>query len=471
MEKMVKSRGMRKSTMKLSSGLFVALSLVLGAGCTKNAGNLSPQKATNQRLDWNLQTTVEAYNNGRFANAAWDSTARNCLEAFARERADGQLDAASADVIASNAKQAVEAGCNDPMVNYLYIKFVMPQTNSKAAFAEKMYANWKDMYNSAYPPIRKFYAGARALEQIYSLHDTNSNPRVNELLTFLAQNVPETLSDKALPAEEAGEVAAMILYLTSGSDAVEANFFRAEDGEMAKNWPEHYSRWYAMGNYYVDAAWNARGYGLGDSVTPQSWQNFSNNLVQAQAAYEHAWKLDPKQAKIAGQMITVMMGQGGGRDRMEVWFNRAMEADTNNYDACVRKLRYLAPQWYGSTDDLLAFGRECVQSKKWGGKVPLILVQAHIGINTITDPSKQADYWKQPQVWADIQSAYERFFELNPSATDTYYNYALYAYRAEQWDNFNQLLPKLEPVNYTFFGGKDEFDKMVQTAKNHATSK
>lgn len=459
--------------MKLSAGLFAAVSLVLvfGAGCTRSAGNLSPEKATKQRLDWNLQTTVKAYNNARFTNAAWDTSARNCLEEFANVRADEQLAAAKADVISSNSRQAVEAGCNDPMVNYLYIKFAMSQTNTKAAFAEKMYANWKDMYNSPYPPIRKFYAAARALQQIYSLHETNSNPRVTELLTFLGQNVPETLSDKKLPAEEAGEVAALILYLTSGSDATEANFYKAEDEEMAKNWPEHYSRWYAKGNYYVDAAWNARGYGLGNSVTPQGWQSFSNNLLQAQAAYEHAWKLDPKQAKIADQMITVTMGQGGGRDRMEAWFNRAMEADTNNYDACLRKLRYLAPQWYGSADELLAFGRECVQSKRWGGNVPLTLVEAHIGINSITDPSKQAEYWKQLQVWEDLQSAYERFFELNPGATDTYYNYALSAYRAEQWHSFNQLLPKLEPVNYAFFGGKDEFDKMVQTAKDHTAPK
>src|SRR5579864_7375252 len=322
---------MWKSIKELPARLFIPLSLavIIASGCNKSGGNLSPEKAMKQRLDWNLQTTVEAYNNGHFTNPAWDYSARSCLEEFAKTRADEQLDTAKAETIASNARQAVEAGCNDPMVNYLYIKFAMPQTNTKEAFAEKMYDNWKDMYNSAYPPIRKFYAAARAVQQLYSLHDTNANPRLAELLTFLSQNVPETLSDKTLPAEEAGEVAALILYLTSGSDTVEANFYRAEDQEMAKNWPEHYSRWYAKGNYYVDAAWNVRGGGPGSSVTPDAWRDFSNDLNQAQAAYEHAWKLDPKQAKIADQMITVMMGQGGGRDRMEVWFNRAMEADTN----------------------------------------------------------------------------------------------------------------------------------------------
>jgi hypothetical protein len=33
-----------------------------------------------------------------------------------------------------------------------------------------------------------------------------------------------------------------------------------------------------------------------------------------------------------------MMGKGGGRERMEVWFRRAMAADPDNYAACSKKL-------------------------------------------------------------------------------------------------------------------------------------
>jgi len=32
----------------------------------------------------------------------------------------------------------------------------------------------------------------------------------------------------------------------------------------------------------------------------------------------------------------------------------------------------------------------------------------------------------------------------------------------------NELIPKLGPETYYRFGGKDEFDKMVQLAKEHA---
>ncbi len=33
-----------------------------------------------------------------------------------------------------------------------------------------------------------------------------------------------------------------------------------------------------------------------------------------------------------------------------------MEADGNNYLACLMKMDWLEPKWYGSRDDLLAFG-------------------------------------------------------------------------------------------------------------------
>jgi phytoene dehydrogenase-like protein len=116
---------------------------------------------------------------------------------------------------------------------------------------------------------------------------------------------------------------------------------------------------------------------------------------------------------------------------------------------------------------MIAFGRECVASTNWGGDVPITLVEAHYQYDSFSfdnEAAKEA-YWKQPDVWPDIKSAYERYFELNPDDADTYKNYAWYAYHAGQWDAFNELAPKVPAVDYYFFGGKDAFDNMVRLAK------
>ena len=126
------------------------------------------------------------------------------------------------------------------------------------------------------------------------------------------------------------------------------------------------------------------------------------------------------------------------------------------------------PKWYGSTEDMLEFGHECATNKQWGGNVPLILLDAHYFINRgWIDKSEQTNYWKQPEVWSDLDTAYKRFFEANPDATGRYYQYAWYAHKCGQWNKFIELIPKLGPINYEYFGGKTEFDKMVQLAKEH----
>ncbi len=69
-------------------------------------------------------------------------------------------------------------------------------------------------------------------------------------------------------------------------------------------------------------------------------------------------------------MMSVELGQGMGRPRAEMWFERVMALDPNNYEACVAMSNYLEPRWYGSDEEALKFARKCVVSKRWGGGFP-----------------------------------------------------------------------------------------------------
>lgn len=459
--------------------LYMAVSFLMAfdIGCRKN-GSAPAEKISGpgdeskpSRLEWNLKTTVEAYNHAGFTNAEWDEPARQSLAELARLlSAETNSNERCAEIISTNATAAVEAGCNDPLINYVFIRFSMAQTNSKEAFLAAFCKSAAELNSSSYPPIRKFYAAARGIDQMYYTYGTNSagRPDGNELFAILSANLPTTLADKTMPAQDAYEVACLVSYLTSGSAENHRRAYQMVEGPLFDIWPHAYTTWLFKGNYYIWLAWEARGSGPASEVTADGWVGLSNNLAVAQDAFEHAWKLDPKQSDIADQMITVVLGQGGDRDRMQLWFNRAMEVNTNDYAACKQKLYYLEPKWYGSDEEQLAFGRECAHSTNWGGRVPLTLVDAHDFIAGRYKGEAQTNYWKRPEVWSDVQAAFDRFFELNPDDIGWYHNYALYAYRAEQWDKLNELIPKLGPVNYSYFGGKDEFDKMVRLAKEHS---
>lgn len=436
---------------------------------------LSLEQAREQRLAWNLKTLVEAYDKAGHTNPKWDEPAKRALTEFARTRSQcTESNEAWGFIICSNCIVAVDAGCDDPMVRYLFTRFSMDQTNSTRAFTDAFCQVAQDMQKSTYPPVRKFYTAAWALDQIYYTYGTNPSGQAlgKEIMPLAAQNVEPALDDQTMPAREAYEIANKALYLISGDTNEYQQGYQCIETAMLKNWPDDYTTWLLKGTAYIQMAWHARGNGWAYTVSAKGWEHFGERLATAEEALDHAWKSNPHDPEIAHQMMTVMLGQGGGRDRMELWFDRAMALDPNDYNACSRKLYYLEPKWYGSREDMLAFGRECVQNTNWAGHVPLVLLDAHLNYcRGYLDKSEQTNYWKQPEIWPDIKASFERFFELNPDAVGWHHDYAHYAYQCQQWDEFLYQVSLFGTgTNYSYFGGKDEFDKMVQFAKGQINS-
>lgn len=425
------------------------------------------------RLDWNLKTLVAAYQQSGNNDAAWDGPAKLALTEFARSRS-GLLDAnePSWEIISTNVAAAVHSGCDDPMVNYLFIKYAMDRTNSPKTFADAFCKTADDMQDSTYPKIRQFYASLRAAEQLKEAASGNRHypPEVNQYRRQAITNLASALADKTMPVGEVDDACHEMFRIVQVNKKQYEDCYNLIEGSLFKNWPDESAVWLIKGEVHIEKAWFARGGDYADKVTDEGWKLFGENLDTAEKSLERAWKLNPKDPRIAVMMMRVELGQGQGRKRMELWFHRAMDLNPNDYDACNWKLSYLEPKWYGSRDDMLAFGRECATSTNWGGAVPLILASAHWQYSAyLKDAEEKSNYWKLPDVWPDIKSSYDRFFELNPDAIGYYHNYAWYAYHAEQWDALNEIIPKLGPINYSYFGGKDEFDKMVELAKEHAS--
>jgi hypothetical protein len=451
-------------------GLMIAICLI--AGACKKAAPISSQAAKQARLEWSLKTLVNAYQDNGDTDPKWDGPAIRALTEFAHARAKVlDADEPVAEIITTNVAAAVQAGCDDPMVNYLYIKYAMSQTNSKEAYLNAFMKAARNMDQSIYPPIRKFYVDARTLDQIFYTYGTNApqQPAESEIFPLLKNSLNTTLEDKNMPAEEAYEAASLYLSLLKGNNDFYQQAYDKIEKPLFQNWPDAATSWLLKGEAYYQMAWQARGGGYADGVSAESWKPFFQQLATAETATKKAWDRDPTDTRIPTFMIQIDEGLQRDRQEMELWFSRAMQTDPNNYEACEHKLHYLYPQWYGSQDDMITFGRECVATTNWGGNVPLILADSHREYWLyLNDSEEKSNYWKSPDVWPDIQAAFDRFFELNPDATGYYHNYAWYAYHAEQWNKLNELLPKLGPVNYDYFGGKDEFNKMVQLAKEHA---
>lgn len=457
-----------------TAGCFVFLAVT---GCTRKADSTAPspklsaEDAKQQRLAWNLKTTVEAYDKVGDGNSVWDEPARRALTEFARVRAQStESDEPWGQIIATNCNAAIAAGCRDGMISYLHARCSLDSQISSKEVADEYCKAAIALKESSYPAVRKFYASRRAVQQVYSAYGTNADQgTIHEVGGGLMDLVMETINDKTMPPAEVYDVCDEGLAAYKGNKDLYERLYRDIEKKLFENWPDESVTWLLKGEGYVELAWKARGTGYANKVTEEGWKLYRERLAVAEEALNRAWDLNPKDINIPLEFLTLELGQGQGRDRMELWFQRAMAIDPKCYDACYKKLFYLEPKWYGSAEEMLAFGRECVESKDWAGHVPLILLDAHLALRRYLDKSVQDDYWKQPGVWPDIKAAFDRFLELNPEAIGWRHNYTLYAYHCEQWEVLNELIPKLEPINYEFFGGKDEFDKMVRLAKEHTS--
>jgi hypothetical protein len=195
-------------------------------------------------------------------------------------------------------------------------------------------------------------------------------------------------------------------------------------------------------------------------------------LAKADKALESAWQLDPTNAYAAEQMISVELGQGQGRDRMELWFNRAMKADPDDYDACVSKLDYLEPKWYGSADEMLKFGRQCVAAGNWDAGIPYILVAAHLGLSQYIQGDGNQDgeaiYFKNnPGAWDEIWAVYEELSKHRPLSNFRKLQFARIAAYTNHWKEANQILDETRGSTDFRLWTDDEYLKFQSEVRSH----
>lgn len=430
--------------------------------------SLDEKKLAEKELKWVLASTVGAYEKAGFQNAKWDNYARDALKLFAQVQVYGDSVEGFPDLLSAYCARAVTVGCEDPLVKYLHARFEDKSSLSPAEVLAHHVAAADAMESSSYGEIRKFYASRRALELM-----TRTNSAVEQRRTYLERTTTHflaVLNDLETPPHTAYEACTEYHAVIRLWDDHPQRFAQMAD-LLHKNWGRHGFAWLATGESYVDFAWRARTHQTADKVTDEQWKLFRERMDLAEKELLQGIAVAPQDGRLPTLMIKVAAGQNKGLEEMRRWFDRAMVADPNNYQACSTLLNYLLPRWYGSREAMLAFGRECVNNPKWGGTVPLILADAHYQHNRYDGPS-DASYWLEPDVWPDLKLSFETFFKANPKAISWRHNYARYALWCHQWDAFLEQLPLMgDQINYAYFGGEKEFEAMVKQAKANATKK
>jgi hypothetical protein len=145
---------------------LAAVLIIAGCGPSPAEKRNMAQAAREARLKWNTDTLVGAYQSAGHTDPKWDGAAKGALLEFARSRSGAvNADENCNDIISNDCVSANSAGCTDPMIRYLSVRFASDQSQSKEWFVDAFNGAANGLEDSSYPPIRKYYGWLRAAGQ------------------------------------------------------------------------------------------------------------------------------------------------------------------------------------------------------------------------------------------------------------------------------------------------------------------
>jgi hypothetical protein len=366
-------------------------------------------------------------------NPAWDEAVGEGVRLFfGKPPVDARRAAAAF-------KKALESGCGDPLVMHLFAAADrnLPGADQKndrelAELAAGKYAASAGR-PSAYPARRRMEGMLFALRMIRDVPgDRSTDDRVKRALFDEAVALwPEAIHDPGISTRQLDELAAAVLDRATafGTEVSEPLLDRLAVPLAGVPAARHIYN-VLKGREEMREAWKSRGNRVAAMIPAENLQEMTRHVSLARAYFEQAFALDVFNPDAPSYMIEVELLDPQGRPEMEKWFERAMIAGPNNLYACNLKLNYLLPRWYGSHEEMLAFGRECLK-KGFKSRIPLTLIAAH---QQIAEEEGQGDgYFASPEVWADVKAVYEGLIAANPSNMNDRGAYLQFAVLAGQW--------------------------------------
>lgn len=445
----------------------VRLTEVLPALALK-ARHLARAKEDAERLNWNKRTLREAYEKAGTKDPKWDADACEALDVTALLWSH-PLDLAGneEDRILASCEKAFRAGCRDPLILYVRARMKYAITDTPYQQVATMHVEAaQGMREAKYPAVRRAYAIMRGANYRWNMVRNKTDvlkKEVQDLIDAACEAMPDLLRDADMPADQK-------IDFLEGLVSALANVMGDRGAAYEKLRPAFEAALPASsniglvtkGSVYVSWAWDARGGGYANTVTDDGWKKMKERLAVAKEALEEAYKIDPHTPDAALAMFSVELGQGNGRESMEVWWKRAMEADPDCFRACGHKLYYLEPKWYGSREEMVAFGHQCLETGNWPARLPFILVDAHLKASGYEDSGA---YFAQPEVWKDIQAVYVPYLEKFPERHHDRSTYAKIACWAGQWKVADEQFKKLgNNARMNVFGRRANYNKMKQDA-------
>jgi hypothetical protein len=430
-------------------------------------------------LTWNRESAVAAYDAAGRHDVRWDEAARTALRLFPRPSFDAQVHPKDDAARLQAFETAAGAGCDDPLFLYCYARILeeRPEEERDKLKVQQLYAAAeKGIAKSNYPAIRKCFVLVRYANSLAAGEGDASFKKVLELLPAAARE----------PGVRASHILALAWTcmdaLGQGSDrkaayeAVQAALDAALPGKVEPLLLKGESLKRLAQQPPSDQKFEPLAAPLPFHVAASSGGPFA----QAVEALKAANDLDPTDYRAATAMLSLLVhpggrpafnaddASGGLSEEIDRWYRRAMDANPDNYEACLLMLEYHQSDWRsgdGGVQAVLRFGRSCAAGGNYYGRIPFILAEAHLVAAQST--GNRDLYLRDPAVWREIHDLYETHLALFPDQDYYRSGYAKWAVDCSRWEEAKRLfegLTKGEAPDMRPFGSEEVFQLYQQRA-------
>jgi hypothetical protein len=128
----------------------------------------------------------------------------------------------------------------------------------------------------------------------------------------------------------------------------------------------------------IRTGWEIRTSQRADQVTEEQWAGFRAHLVAAEQELIELAATDPTDSLTACLRLTSARGLGLGVSECQRRFAHLAGLAAEHPEGQSAHLQDLAPKWYGSTDLMFGFARECLAQAPGGSSAVRLIAQAQL---------------------------------------------------------------------------------------------
>jgi hypothetical protein len=386
---------------------------------------------------------VDAYDQVGSKNVRWDAFAHAALLAAAKDWGkDPDRDFSERDTVLQSAKQAIDAGCDDPLVRFIYsYTFDIHVSPDGPDRQQTSFDDGVAVLHSRYPAFIRLRAvtwGASGKIWNTTIPEEDRSAVFGALdngMATLKQAVGDHAVGDQVFAPQVNEF--LRCYMGMQLDAADPLLQRAEaELEAGHATPQVLTR--IRTRYYHDY-WD--GIGLTKVLNRRDGPSLNGSppvdLTNFESGWEKIWQEDPTDGYAALQLLKLSRFMTESqRPWLDFWAHEALRADPHSYEAGLEVLNQL--QWTDATyEEIQSFCQEAVDAGDYRSQLPFLIVDQldQYARQENNDPMAKpsAEIIGEPDNWWRIAAIYETYLSKFPLDSGRRSEYASYACLTGKW--------------------------------------